>query len=159
MASLEQELQPGEWFIFAGRAHWIRYLLPAVPAAFAGVLFRSGHTVFGSLCSLLALAITVPLLLETIQSRFIVTNRRVILKRGLLKTTVESVPLADISLIELQQDGIGQWLKAGRIRLETVDGKYRALPWMRRARTFRRLALEQQRAAREAGPAVAPAVR
>jgi uncharacterized membrane protein YdbT with pleckstrin-like domain len=148
MASLEQELLPGEWFIFSGRAHWIRYVAPAVPVVLGAFLLQAHYVATAAFVWVLAVAIALPLILEALRSQFIVTNQRVILKRGIFQQTTESVPLADITAIELYLDGIGGLLKAGRIRLDTVDGQQRSLPWMNRARTFRRLALEQQKVAR-----------
>jgi uncharacterized membrane protein YdbT with pleckstrin-like domain len=144
---LEEQLRPGEWFIFAGRPHWVRYLVPvslAMSAVLTRVVLRSPTP--AAALTILSVGIAALLLAEWWQSMFIVTNERVILHRGVVSRFTESIPLDQIGEIELLRAPMEAWFSTGRIRLTTTDGLTRSLGWIWRPRTFRRLALEQQKA-------------
>ena len=145
MAALEAQLEPGEWFVCAARPHALRWAIPLAIALPGVLLWIEFHSVILMLLALAAaIALAVPLVVERRRARFIVTNRRLIMREVFSSQPGNSIPLEQIKDLALELYGFGQWVNGGRIGVTTADGHHYTLPWMQHPRGFRRMAIEQQ---------------
>ena len=102
MSYIEESLSAGEDVRKLFRPHWTAYLWPAV------------YTVLTVLI-LLPLAIY-----EYLQLRFLeqgVTNKRVILKRGIISRQTEEMKLTSIETVEIDQGILGRILGFGTVKV------------------------------------------
>jgi membrane protein YdbS with pleckstrin-like domain len=168
MSYAEKNLAPGEAIVYRARYHWIYYrttlVLLLVAAVFglwwwiAGNKLEDGTTssVFGNL-GLLFLVIAVGHFLirrfRATADEYVVTNRRVIRKYGLVAREVEQALLDRIQDITLQQGITARLLGYGTVVLETASETGRlTFPDIAEPEEFRKAVWGQQ-----TGVTVAPA--
>ena len=136
MGYAEKNLVPGENLVYRARYHWMIYrssllvLLLAVLLALSAVYaWRVGPDAriarwtgvaalaFGLIAGLMALVRRVRISAD----EFVVTNRRVIRKVGLISREIEQAPLDKIQDITVEQGGLGRLLGFGSVTLETAS--------------------------------------
>jgi membrane protein YdbS with pleckstrin-like domain len=171
MSYAEQNLAPGETIVYRARYHWIYYkltlVLLLVAAVFglwwwiAGNRLEDGTTsaVFGNIALLFLLGAAGHFVVRRIRAtadEYVVTNRRVIRKYGLIAREVEQALLDRIQDITLQQGITARLLGYGTVVLETASETGRlTFPDIAEPEEFRKAVWGQQTGA-PASPA-APA--
>jgi len=136
MSYAEQNLAPGETIVYRARYHWIYYrttlVLLLVAAVFglwwwiAGNRLENGTTsdIFRNLTVFFLVAAVVHFVVRRIRAsadEYVVTNRRVIRKYGLVAREVEQALLDRIQDITLQQGITARLLGYGTVVLETAS--------------------------------------
>jgi membrane protein YdbS with pleckstrin-like domain len=136
MGYAEKNLVPGETVTHRARYHWVIYrssLLLLLLAALLGALaLYAWRTAFaqpsarwiglaalgcGAVAGLIAIAIRIRISAD----EFVVTNRRVIRKVGLVSREIEQAPLDKIQDITVDQSWIGRLFGFGTVTLETAS--------------------------------------
>jgi membrane protein YdbS with pleckstrin-like domain len=136
MSYAEKNLAPGETIVYRARYHWIYYrltlVLLLVAAVFglwwwiAGNRLEDGttSTVFGNIALLFLVAAAAHFALRRVRAiadEYVVTNRRVIRKYGLVAREVEQALLERIQDTTLQQGVMARVLGYGTVVLETAS--------------------------------------
>lgn len=160
MSYVEKNLAPGETIVYRARYHWIYYrttlALLLVAAVFglwwwiAGNRLEDGTTsaIFGNLFLLFLVVAVVHFVVRRIRAsadEYVVTNRRVIRKYGLVAREVEQALLDRIQDITLQQGIMARLLGYGTVVLETASETGRlTFPGIAEPEEFRKAVWGQQ---------------
>jgi uncharacterized membrane protein YdbT with pleckstrin-like domain len=154
---LEGNLISGEAVIYRGCAHWIvlvRSVTIAVfLAALGAVMLYAGTSTKQSDLAWLAWASVAPFcvaagfLIRGIWQRrateFAVTNKRVIIRRGMLQKRTEEILLPKVESISADQGLLGRMLGYGTLTVRGTGGTFEPVPYVPHALEFRRQVLEQ----------------
>jgi len=126
-------LQPDERVVAAGRLHWTIFLPAAVLLAAAAAMLLTtalsaappgpilGYRTAGAVGLLGCLAFLATAIRRRV-TEIIVTDRRVILKRGLIARYATEVTVRHIETVELEQDVIGRLLDYGTLVIRGTGG-------------------------------------
>ena len=171
MSYLEQHLLAGERIVYRAHLHWIVYITPiallvlAAAAAAAVALGLLPHDVLIGAAVVLALAaaLAVPPWLRCRSSEFAVTDKRVVVKLGLVQRDSLETLLSKIEAIGVDQDTGGRLFDYGTVTVIGTGGTREAFDRIAHPLEFRRqvqaqiVALEESRGgARPAADVVAP---
>lgn len=137
MPYVESQLMPGEAICYRARLHKIMFIAPialalcAVPAMIGG--FASGRPDIGIVFSLACLSWLGWRMLIYKNSEFAVTDRRVILKTGVLSCRTVELAIGKVESLSLDQGLFGRMWSFGNIRVGGSGGtpqvfKYIAAP-------------------------------
>jgi len=152
MSYAEKNLAPGETIVYRARYHWIYYrtalALLLVSAVFALWWWLGGRlgaestsTVFGNVALLFLGAAVASFLVRRVRNaadEFVVTNRRVLRKIGLLAREAEHAPIEKIQDITIEQGVTARLLGYGTVALETASERGRIVfPDIARPEAFR----------------------
>jgi membrane protein YdbS with pleckstrin-like domain len=167
MSYAEKNLAPGETIVYRARYHWIYYrtsLALLLVAAVFGLWWwiagsrleaEASSGVFGTIALALLFAAGIHFLFRRIQAsadEFVVTNRRVVRKVGLLAREAEHAPIEKIQDITIDQGVTARVLGYGTVALETASESGRIVfPDVARPERFRSAIWAQT-----AGPAASP---
>jgi membrane protein YdbS with pleckstrin-like domain len=167
MSYAEKNLAPGETIVYRARYHWIYYrtalaflLVAAVFALWWWLGSRLGWASTSSISGILALlffgAAVASFLVRRIRNaadEFVVTNRRVVRKVGLLAREAEHAPIEKIQDITIDQGVMARLLGYGNVALETASERGRIVfPDIARPEAFRSAIWGQGTAATAAAP-------
>ena len=152
MSYAEKNLAPGETIVYRARYHWINYrtalallLVSAVLALWWWLGGRLGaestSSVFRNVALLFLGAAVASFLVRRIRNaadEFVVTNRRVVRKVGLLAREAEHAPIEKIQDIMIDQGVTARLLGYGTVALETASERGRIVfPDIARPEAFR----------------------
>jgi uncharacterized membrane protein YdbT with pleckstrin-like domain len=154
---LEQNLIPGEEVTFRGRVHWIVLAGPAVMALLLGVAglvmiyygLSSKETNMGWLAvagvAFLLLGAVIVLRAVLIRNAilFAVTNKRIILKVGLVKRRTQEILLQKVESVAVDQGFLGQMLHYGTVTVRGTGGTFEPFSHVAHALELRRQVQEQ----------------
>ena len=126
MAYYTQVLRPGETVRFVGRLHWLIFgraiLLFIVAALLAGVTLRLPDPAWKYNVILAAAAVAVlalaAFIIEWIRrhaTEFVVTDRRVIYKRGLISRHTVEMNISKVETVDVEQTVMGRLLNYGTV--------------------------------------------
>ncbi|MDQ5873425.1 MAG: PH domain-containing protein [Acidobacteriota bacterium] len=136
MSYAEKNLAPGETIVYRARYHWIYYrttlVLLLVAAAFGIAWWYSGNrledgtpsSIFKNLALLFLVAAILHFVVRRVRAsadEYVVTNRRVIRKYGLVAREVEQALLDRVQDITLHQGITARLLGYGTVVLETAS--------------------------------------
>lgn len=107
MAYLEKRLGGGEHIVHRGRFHWLGYAQAWLALLVLGI-FLVGIYIFARM------------MLIRLTTEMVVTNQRVVLKRGWLSVDVDSLTLEAVESIKMKESLLGRILGYGRVM---VSGK------------------------------------
>lgn len=160
MSYAEQNLAPGETIVYRARYHWIYYrmtlVLLLVAAVFglwwwiAGNALEEGtaSSIFGNIGLVFLFAAVVHFVVRRIRAsadEYVVTNRRVIRKYGLVAREVEQALLDRVQDITLRQGITARLLGYGTVILETASETGRlTFPHIAEPEAFRKAVWDQQ---------------
>lgn len=157
MGYVERNMISGETVIYRARLHWIVMLWPliiGVVFAVAGIatILVNRHNQdnyarfilwFGIGCLLLAIAAFTAGILHRGASEFAVTNKRVILKAGLVHTRTQEMFLNKIESVGVDQTVWGRMLGFGSIAVHGTGGSSEPFHNISRPLDFRHQIQEQ----------------
>ena len=159
MGYIEKNLIPGETVLYKTRLHWIvilhLFLLGALLAAIAAALFvggyeasakgdtRSAWLAAGLLCLIVAGVLVGVGLVRRSATEIAVSNKRVLIKRGLLSQNSIEVLLPKIESISVNESAFGRMLGYGDVILRGTGGTFETFTRIAHPNEFRRQVQQQ----------------
>jgi uncharacterized membrane protein YdbT with pleckstrin-like domain len=147
MAYVDQNLISGEAVHYRTGFHWVVLVSPIIVGLFLGFLslggFLSGSAGFGLCVLLVAVLIVASAFLRRSSAEFAVTNKRVILKAGLMRRRSIELLINKIESISVNQGLLGRALDYGTVIVRGTGGTAEPFPTVRYALEFRRQVQEQ----------------
>jgi uncharacterized membrane protein YdbT with pleckstrin-like domain len=157
MTSLDRQLLAGEQVVHRARPHWVMFAAPLMLAA-AGValgaalqLAEGDYWYAGAAVVGLALLFAVGPALRFATSEFVVTDKRVLARMGILDRHSAETLLTKIEAIGVEQDFTGRLLGYGTITITGTGGTRETIERIAAPLEFRRqvqsqiVALEERR--------------
>ena len=144
MASyVDSNLNPGEHVVYRGAVHWVIYLPPVLMVCFGvpliGVIERIGLVL--AIAGLLAGAAA---WVRQTTSEFAVTNRRVIVKTGLLARRTIEINISRVESVQVDQDIFGRLFNYGAITVIGTGGTKEPFTMIENPQAFRRIVQSEQ---------------
>lgn len=154
MAYIDENLLPGEKIIYRAHLHWIVFLKPAfllIIASILGLALRNAfHALLPALiCWALGLVPAMASLIVYLTSEFGVTNKRVLVKVGLIARSSLEILLSKVESIQVNQGLLGRIFDYGSIVVSGTGGSQDPLHNISCPLRFRRMAQEQIAAAQD----------
>jgi len=123
---VSSHLDPGESIVHEARIHWVVYLGPVI-ALGIGIIFAVPGAVpnmsFGGLVITgIGLVGLLASWIRQVTSEFAVTNKRVIVKTGLLSQRTIELNMSKVESIQVDQDVLGRILNYGTITVIGTGG-------------------------------------
>jgi uncharacterized membrane protein YdbT with pleckstrin-like domain len=155
MGYVDENLITGEAVKYRATLHWLsllRSILGTAALTAAGIAFVYTSSVrpdlavlmwFGIACFVLAVAVAIVAKVKKDTSEFAVTNKRVILKTGLVQRRTSEMFLAKIETVGVDQSLLGRALDFGTISLVGTGGTTEPFAGISRPLEFRRQVQEQ----------------
>jgi hypothetical protein len=123
MGYVENNLLPNEEITYHARLHWIIYALPAVVFVIAILLvLGGGGWIAGSVLGVIAFVLFLPPWIKASSSEFAITNKRVLIKVGLIRRHSLELLLQKVEGIGVDQGILGRILGYGTITVAGVGG-------------------------------------
>ena len=146
MSYVEKHLMPGEQIEYRAKLHWLVFVLAILLFIAAIWLFSLG----GNIARFLALFLIVGVLvtgliavIERLTSEFAVTNKRVLIKTGLIRRHSLETLLSKIESIGVAQSILGRILGFGTIVISGTGGSKEPFHKIADPMQFRRRVQEQ----------------
>lgn len=124
MGYIERTLMDGEYVYHRTKLHWVLFVGPAVLFIVAVIIAGSG----GEKAAGAAFFIFVALVwgfyrfARYLTSEFVVTNRRVIVKQGIISRKLMEIPLQKVESINVDQGAIARLLGYGTVTISGTGG-------------------------------------
>jgi uncharacterized membrane protein YdbT with pleckstrin-like domain len=139
MGYVENNLLPNEEITYHARLHWIIYALPAVVFVIAILLvLGGGGWIAGSVLGVIAFVLFLPPWIKASSSEFAITNKRVLIKVGLIRRHSLELLLQKVEGIGVDQGILGRILGYGTITVAGVGGTNEAFRMISNPLEFRR---------------------
>jgi uncharacterized membrane protein YdbT with pleckstrin-like domain len=139
MGYVDSNLLPNEHVTYRARLHRIIYLLPVCVLIVAlGAAVASGSWIAGGVLGLIGLLMMVPPWIRSISSEFAVTNKRVLVKVGLVRRHSLELLLQKVEGIGVDQGILGRILGYGTITVSGTGGTREAFRMIAHPLEFRR---------------------
>jgi uncharacterized membrane protein YdbT with pleckstrin-like domain len=139
MGYVERNLLPNEEITYQARLHWIIYALPAVVFVIAILLaLGGGGWIAGSVLGVIAFALFLPPWIKASSSEFAITNKRVLIKVGLVRRHSLELLLQKVEGIGVDQGILGRIFGYGTITVAGVGGTKEAFRMISNPLEFRR---------------------
>jgi uncharacterized membrane protein YdbT with pleckstrin-like domain len=136
---VENNLLPNEQVTYWAKLHWIIYALPACVFAIAIlVAIGGGGWIAGSVIAIVGFALLLPPWIRASSSEFAVTNKRVLIKIGVIRRHSLELLLQKIEGIGVDQGITGRILGYGTITVSGVGGTKEAFRMISNPLEFRR---------------------
>lgn len=136
MSTGKSTLLANETIVFEGKLHWWIFVRGALFILAGFLIFNSIGTLF-YLCLGIGIALLIHAYLEYISSEFLVTDKRVVLKTGILKRTFADIPLKRADGLIVNESLIGRILGFGHVSVTTA-GQPQRFAYLTDAIEFRR---------------------
>ena len=117
MGYIQDNLLPDERIIYTTKLHWIIFIAPLICFLISFLLFSSGSDLAGVGTTFLIIAVVYALLryLTYITSEFGLTNKRVVIKVGVIRRKTLELLLQKVETLGVTQGIIGRILNYGTI--------------------------------------------
>jgi uncharacterized membrane protein YdbT with pleckstrin-like domain len=139
MSYVESNLLPNEQITYRARLHRIIYLFPAVMFVIAFlVVLGGGSWIAGSALGVIGLVLLLPPWIKSISSEFAITNKRILIKVGLIRRHSLELLLQKVEGIGVDQGFLGRILGYGTITVSGVGGTKEAFRMVANPLEFRR---------------------
>lgn len=129
MSYVEKILEPGEQIEQRGRIHWIVYwpAIGLIVAAVVCVIFGWRQDsipllIVGGCIGALALVSAVPTFIRTWTTELVMTDRRIIIKTGLIRRSTEEMNRSRIETVSVDQSVLGRILNYGTVMFRGTGG-------------------------------------
>lgn len=141
MSYISKVIVPGERVLHEGRFHWwdkVKVLVIFVVGFFASpfLLIHLGISVLYTW--LLFFSIGLAAILQMWSTDMVVTNRRLLYKRGLIARKAEEMKLSRIEEVNFRQGIFGRFLNYGKVRVYGTGGSIIKLPRMAEPLRFKK---------------------
>jgi uncharacterized membrane protein YdbT with pleckstrin-like domain len=138
MGYVDSNLLPNEQVTYRARLHRIIYLLPVCVLILAVVVAIMGGGWIALGVGLIGLVLLVPPWIRSVSSEFAVTNKRVLVKVGLVRRHSLELLLQKVEGIGVDQGILGRILGYGTITVSGTGGTREAFRMIARPLEFRR---------------------
>src|SRR5713226_6861409 len=138
MGYVERNLLPNEQITYRAKLHWIIYTLPAVVFLIAILVTLGGGWVAGIAIGVIGLVLLLPPWIKASSSEFAITNKRVLIKVGLVRRHSLELLLQKVEGIGVDQSILGRILGYGTITVSGVGGTKEAFRTISSPLEFRR---------------------
>jgi uncharacterized membrane protein YdbT with pleckstrin-like domain len=151
MSFIQKNLMNGENLIYRAKLHWIVFLLPIVFLVMALPFFVAGGktAIIGGLFMLFSILTGIASFINYSTSEFGITNKRVIVKIGFIRTSSVEVLLTKVEGIQVNQGFWGRILGYGSLVVSGTGGTKDPFHRISNPLEFRRKAQEQIAAVQE----------
>ena len=124
MSYLSKRLAPDEVIVAEGRFHWLQHVWPWLALIFLGVL-------------IIGIIIWIKEMVRLNTTDFVVTNRRIVLKKGIMDVDVYEMNLSSIEGSHIDQSILGRIFGYGRLTIRGRGDMQIEFPTMAKAGEFR----------------------
>jgi hypothetical protein len=138
MGFVEKNLLPNEQITYRANLHWIIYLVPVIVILAAIALALASYGIAAIAVGAIGLLLMVPPWIKSSSSEFAITNKRVVIKVGLVRRHSLELLLQKVEGIGVDQGIIGRILGYGTIIVSGVGGTKEAFPRISNPLEFRR---------------------
>jgi len=139
MGYVESNLLPNEQITYRAKLHRIIYALPAIVVAVAVLTaLGGGGWIAGAAIGAIGFVLWVPPWIRSFSSEFAVTNKRVLIKVGLIRRHSIELLLQKVEGIGVDQGLLGRILGYGTITVSGVGGTKEAFRMISNPLEFRR---------------------
>jgi uncharacterized membrane protein YdbT with pleckstrin-like domain len=138
MGFVERNLLPNEQVTYRARLHWIIYLVPAIVVVAAIAIGLGGGGIAAIVVGGIGLLLMLPPWIKSSSSEFAITNKRVVIKVGLIRRHSLELLLQKVEGIGVDQGIIGRILGYGTITVSGVGGTKEAFQRISNPLEFRR---------------------
>jgi uncharacterized membrane protein YdbT with pleckstrin-like domain len=134
--------------VFETRLHRVIYVVPVLVMV-VGAVVCFGNTLAGLVVIVLGALMLMARMLRRWASEFVVTNKRVVLKLGILSRTVLEMVIDRVESVDVRQGVIARVLGYGAVIIIGTGGSKDPFGMIARPIEFRRAVQSQQLAARD----------
>lgn len=139
MSYVESNLLPNEQITYRAKLHWIIYALPASVFLIAIlVALGGGGWIAGMAIAIIGFILFLPPWIKASSSEFAITNKRVLIKVGLIRRHSLELLLQKVEGIGVDQGLLGRILGYGTITVSGVGGTKEAFRMISNPLDFRR---------------------
>jgi uncharacterized membrane protein YdbT with pleckstrin-like domain len=138
MGYVDSNLLPNEQVTYRARLHRIIYLFPCCILAVAVPVSIAGGWIAGAVLCVIGLILLVPPWIRSVSSEFAITNKRVLIKIGLIRRHSLELLLQKVEGIGVDQGLLGRILGFGTITVSGVGGTKEAFRMISNPLEFRR---------------------
>ena len=142
MSYVDKNLLPGEHVVLRATLHWIVYG-PAMLWGICGLALFFANRAVGAICLTVALVAAASRYVVVASSEFAVTNRRVIMKTGLIRRKTIELLLPKVESIQVDQPIFGRILGYGAVSVHGTGGMYESFRRIANPLALRRAVQEQ----------------
>ena len=121
MSYVDQNLMTGEQDVYRPKLHWVIFISPALLLILGLILFAANGTLGGIVTALGVIGLIIAYLTVS-TSEFAVTNKRVIIKVGIIKRNSLDTVLKKVESITVNQPIIGRMFGYGSIVVSGSGG-------------------------------------
>ncbi|MEP6829311.1 MAG: PH domain-containing protein [Rhizomicrobium sp.] len=140
---VDSNLNPGEQVVYRGAVHWIVYLVPVLLLGFGIPLIGAG-TQYGLPLAAAGMLAGAAAWIRQTTSEFAVTNRRVIVKTGLLSRRTIEINISRVESVQVEQDIVGRLFNYGAITVIGTGGTKEPFTLIDNPQQFRRMVQAEQ---------------
>ena len=139
LVSISQNLLPNEQITYRARLHRIIYLFPTIMFVLGVLLALGGGSwIAGGALGVIGLVLLLPPWIKSSSSEFAITNKRVLIKVGLIRRHSLELLLQKVEGIGVDQGFLGRILGYGTITISGVGGTKEAFRMISNPLEFRR---------------------
>jgi uncharacterized membrane protein YdbT with pleckstrin-like domain len=139
MGYVDSNLLPNEQITYRAKLHWIIYALPAIVFVIAIVVALSGGGwIAFSAIGVIGFILFLPAWIKSSSSEFAITNKRVLIKVGLIRRHSLELLLQKVEGIGVDQGILGRILGYGTITVSGVGGTKEPFQMISNPLEFRR---------------------
>jgi uncharacterized membrane protein YdbT with pleckstrin-like domain len=139
MGYVESNLLPNEQITYRAKLHWIIYALPVVVFLIAMVVaLGGGGWIAGMAIGIVGFVLLLPPWIRASSSEFAITNKRVLIKVGLIRRHSLELLLQKVEGIGVDQGVLGRILGYGTITVSGVGGTKETFQMISNPLEFRR---------------------
>jgi uncharacterized membrane protein YdbT with pleckstrin-like domain len=139
MGYVESNLLPNEQITYRAKLHWIIYALPVIVFLIAIVVaLGGGGWIAGMAIGIIGFVLFLPPWIKAGSSEFAITNKRVLIKVGLIRRHSLELLLQKVEGIGVDQGVLGRILGYGTITVSGVGGTKETFQMISNPLEFRR---------------------
>jgi uncharacterized membrane protein YdbT with pleckstrin-like domain len=139
MGYVESNLLPNEQITYRAKLHWIIYALPVIVFLIAIVVaLGGGGWIAGTAIGIVGFILFLPPWIKASSSEFAITNKRVLIKVGLIRRHSLELLLQKVEGIGVDQGVLGRILGYGTITVSGVGGTKETFQMISNPLEFRR---------------------
>jgi uncharacterized membrane protein YdbT with pleckstrin-like domain len=139
MGYVESNLLPNEQITYRAKLHWIIYVLPVIVFLIAiAVALAGGGWIAGMAIAIVGFVLLLPPWIKASSSEFAITNKRVLIKVGLIRRHSLELLLQKVEGIGVDQGVLGRILGYGTITVSGVGGTKETFQMISNPLEFRR---------------------